>query len=110
MRFIREYRRTYNGEYVYEFMVNGICTEPDPIAFNLISTIDGPTRIEETPFLELWNYADNCEMEIKVTTEFEYRQMMRSSNGIFVFVISEVLASDAAIFTLKFGDYIIQRQ
>jgi len=108
MKFIREHRTTSNGDYVYDFEVTGNCTDTDPSAFNLIATTDGRIPTGQTNFFELWKYADNCEMEIEITTRFEYRRMTRLTKGIFRFVILGVVASDAATIVLKFGDYIIR--
>lgn len=106
MKFIREYRTTLQGEYVYDFEVTGICTDSDPLAFSLIKTADGYLPIDETSFYDLWNYADNCEMEIEVTTKFQYLRMTRLKKGVFVFVISGVAAADAATLVLRFSEYI----
>lgn len=106
MEFIREYRTTSNGEYVYDFEVTGMCTDTDPSAFNLIAISGARIPIGQTNFFELWKYADNCEMEIEIKTKFEYRRMTRSTTGIFCFAIVGVAASDAATIVLKFGDYI----
>jgi hypothetical protein len=106
MKFIREYRTTSSGKYVYDFEVTGMCTDTDPNAFNLIAIPGGRIPIAQTKFLELWNYADNCEMQIEVTTKFEFRRMNRLKTGIFKFEIVGVAACDAATIVLKFGDYI----
>lgn len=106
MKFIREYRTTFSGEYVYDFVVTGSCTNNDPSTFNLIATSEGHIPIGKTIFLELLNFANNCDMEIEITTRFEYRRMVRSTKGIFIFAISGIAGSDAAIFALKFGEYI----
>lgn len=106
MKFIREYRTTSRGEYVYEFEVTGICVDNDPNSFNLIATALGYIPIEQTSFLELWNFADNYEMEVMITTKFEYLRMTRLTRGIFVFIIAGVAAADAAALLLRFGEYI----
>ncbi|WP_423680489.1 hypothetical protein [Undibacterium sp. WLHG33] len=106
MKFIREYRTTLHDEYVYQLVVTGSCTDNNPSAFKLIATSEGSIPIEQTNFFELWNYANNCEMEIEITTKFEYRRMARTRKGIFVMVISGISALDATILALKFGEYI----
>lgn len=106
MKFIREYRTTSRGEYVYEFEVTGICTDNDPSAFNLIATDAGYISIEKTNFFELWNFAENCEVEISVTTKFEYLRMTRLRKGIFIFLITGVATIDAAALAVKFSEHI----
>lgn len=106
MKFIRENRNKSGDEYVYDFEVTGTCTDTNPNKFNLIAISGGRIPTEQTNFLELWKYAGNCEMQIEVTTTFEYRGMTRLNNGIFNFAIIGVAASDAAIIIMKFGDYI----
>ena len=106
MKFITEYRTTLRGEYVYEFEVTGLCNDNIPSAFNLIATSDGYIPIEETEFFELWDFADNFELDIEVTTKFEYVRTNRAKTGIFIFVIAGVAAHDAATLVLKFSNYI----
>lgn len=106
MKFINEYRTTLRGEYIYEFEVTGLCNDNIPSSFDLIATPDGYIPIEETEFFELWKFADNFELDIEVTTKFEYVRTSRAKTGIFVFVISGVAVHDAATLILKFCDYI----
>ena len=94
------------GKYVYDFVVTGICTSADPSDFKLLAIMDERAPIERTSFFDLWRYADNCDLEIEITTKFDYYKMIRSTSGIFSFAILGVTASDAATIILKFGDSI----
>ena len=106
MKFIREHRTPSRGEYVYEYEVTGICTDHDPRAFNLVATDTGYISIEETNFFELWEFSANNDIEISITTKFEYLRMTRLKKGIFIFLITGVSEIDAATLAVKFSEHI----
>lgn len=106
MKFIREYRTMGKDGYTYDFEISGTCTDNNPKSFNLIKTNDGYIPINETPFFELWNYAEKCELEIDVRTTFRYVRMNRSERGTFILLISEIPESDVTGFVLAFIEHI----
>lgn len=91
---------------MYEFGITGTCSDNDPESFDLIATDDGYIPIFDTEFFEFWKFAERHEIEIEITTKFQYVKMKRWQTGLFSLLISGVTATDAATFILRFGDYI----
>jgi hypothetical protein len=106
MKFIREYRTMVEDGYTYDFEITGTCTDNNPESFYRIKTNDGYVPISETPFFELWNYAEKCELEINVRTTFRYVRMNKAKIGAFTLIISEIPESDVAGFLLAFFEHI----